>query len=149
MFEEICLIYGKSMVSLFSMYRKHKSQMYISSVPVPLVWKDAYQHPWYHLNFCVILPFTLRCQIISQLMIASSLSVFIMTPLWPHQLWFLDLLFILVDEPLWLPMVWNLLVQLHVRKFHQCPNTGFTPGIYLGTHQKGRHFGISCERDHN
>ena len=41
------------------------------------------------------------------------------TPLWPQNECFTDLLSLLVDEPLELPQVWNLLVQPNVRKFHR------------------------------
>ena len=41
----------------------------------------------------------------------------LVAPLWPQKEWFIDLLALLVEEPLELPMPWKLLVQPYMRKF--------------------------------
>ena len=48
----------------------------------------------------------------------TGLSSVLVAPLWPQKEWFIDLLSLLVDEPLKLLLVWKLLVQPHMRKFH-------------------------------
>ena len=42
-----------------------------------------------------------------------------MLSLWPQKEWFTDILSLLIDEPLELLQVWNLLVQPHLCKFHR------------------------------
>ena len=37
----------------------------------------------------------------------------------PNREWFPDLILLLMEEPVTLPMMWNLLVWPHVKKFHQ------------------------------
>ena len=65
------------------------------------------------------LPFALLKQALSRVLLSTGLSLVLVASLWPQKEWFTDLLSLLVDEPLELLQVWNLLVQPQVRKFHQ------------------------------
>ena len=69
--------------------------------------------------------------------------------LWPHQEWYLDLLFMLVDEPLDLPKIWNLLIQPHVMKFHRDLNIVRLHTWKLSSSSLGGFFGGDCSRDCN
>ena len=40
-------------------------------------------------------------------------------PFWPQKEWYSDLLVLLMKEPLKLSKLWNLLVQLYIKKFHR------------------------------
>ena len=50
---------------------------------------------------------------------------------WPQKELLADLLALLVEEPHELPIVWNLLVQSHIRKFHR------RLGVALSSHMEG------------
>ena len=54
-----------------------------------------------------------------RVMPSTNLSLVLVAPLWPQKEWCADLLAFLVEEPLKLPLLWKLLFQPHVRKFHR------------------------------
>ena len=90
-----------------------------SLVPQSMAWKqDAFQHNWNDLSAYVFSPFTLLRKIMSRVLLSTNLSLALVTPLWPQEECFADLLALLVEEPFELPLLWNHLVQPHIRKFH-------------------------------
>ena len=46
-------------------------------------------------------------------------EITLIAPFWPVREWFPDLLSLLSEPPIPLPLRWDLLRQPHVRKFHQ------------------------------
>ena len=84
-----------------------------------MAWKqDVLQHPCHHL--CLYLPAVCPAQadliksaFFDRALVGSGGTVV------TTEEWFVDLLSLLIDEPLELPQVWNLLVQPHVLKFHR------------------------------
>ena len=67
------------------------------------------------MPFPALLSFGRSCQFL----VLTGLSLVLVALCWPQKDWFADLLSLLVDEPLELSQVWNLLVQPHVQKFHR------------------------------
>ena len=53
-----------------------------------------------------------------RVMLSIRFSIVLVTLLGPQKEWFIDLLALLVEEPLELLLLLNMLVQPHVRKFH-------------------------------
>ena len=96
-----------------------KTPTYLSPIPEPVARKEDYfQHPWGDLIIYFFPLFVLLRQILSRVMLSRSLcdpGGFNMATkgVFPY------LVALLVEEPLELPMLWNLLVQPHVRKFHR------------------------------
>ena len=111
---KICLLCGRPMIDLFIMQRKHKLQFYMVLVPDPMAWKrDALRTSWNHPKVCAFPLFALIQRAINWMMMSSGLTVILVAPMWLHRKWLLNFLFLLVDNPLQLPLVWNLLVQPH------------------------------------
>ena len=100
-FEGICGVFGRPQLNLFATRANAKLPLYISPVPDPMVWKqDAFQHPWDHLSACAFPPFALLRQVLSRVLLSTGLSLILVAPLWPQKKWLMDLLSLLVDEPL-------------------------------------------------
>ena len=90
-------------------------------------------------------PFALLCQVISRVMELEGLRLLLMAPPWPQKEWFMDLLDLLVAEPLELPRMWNLLVQPHIWKYHRASRpSDIMCGTYATTYLKGRMFEEGC-----
>ena len=64
-----------------------------------------------------VLFFAVLSQVLSRVMFLTNLSLVLIAPFWPQKEWFVDLLALLIEKPLELPLLWNLLIQPHVRKF--------------------------------
>ena len=62
--------------------------------------------------------FVLFHKVLSRVLLLTRLSLALIAPYWPQKYWFVDILALSVTEPLELPLLWNLLVQPHVQKFH-------------------------------
>ena len=52
-------------------------------------------------------------------MLSRNLSMILVAPQWPQKEWFSDLLALMVEVPLELSMLGNLLMQPHIGKFHK------------------------------
>ena len=119
-FDGNCRVFGRPHLGMFATQANNKLPLYVSLVPDPLAWKqDALHLPWNHLMAYAFPPFALLHQVISQVMESEGLRSLVVAPLWPQKEWFADLLDFLIAEPLELPRIWNLLVQLHIRKYHR------------------------------
>ena len=102
------------LVDLFATRVNTKFPIYVLPISDTVSWKeDAFQHRWDDLSVCAIHPFTLLRQVVLRVMLSCSLFIL------ATKEWFTDLLTLLVEEPLELHMLWVLLVQPHVRKFHK------------------------------
>ena len=117
-FDGICRVFGHPHLDLFAIRADNKLPLYISPVLDPLAWKqDALHLPRNHLVAYAFLSFALLRQVISQIMKSEGLRLLLVAALWPQKEWFMDLLDLLIADPLKLPRVWNLLVQPHARKY--------------------------------
>ena len=97
-----------------------KLALSMSFIPDPMAWKeDAFQHSWGCPSFCAFSPFTFLRWALWRIMLSQNLTIIPDTPLWSQKEWFADFLTLLVEVPLELLLLWNLLVQPHVRMFHR------------------------------
>ena len=72
------------------------------------------------LSQCLhISPFALLSQVLLKVMLSTNLSLILLAPLGPQKEWFGGLLAVLVEEFVEHPLLWNLVVQPHIRKFHR------------------------------
>ena len=63
--------------------------------------------------------FVLLRQVLSRIMILANLSVVLVSSCWPQKEWFMDILAFLVEEPLELLLLGNLLVKLACQEVSQ------------------------------
>ena len=106
-------------VGLFLTKAYSKLFIYVSPIPDLMAWKeDVFQPPWDNIYVYNFPPFPLLRQVLSGVILSHNPSMILMASLWPQKEWFMDLLSLLVKETLEPPMLWNLLVQPLVRKFH-------------------------------
>ena len=100
--------------------RNVKLPLYVPLLLDCMVWKeDAFQHPWNDVSAYTFPPFILLRQVLSRVMLLTNLSLVLVAHLLPQKEWFTDLLALRVKEPIKFPLLWNLLVQLHIRSFHK------------------------------
>ena len=113
-------MFGRPHLDLFATQANTKIPLYMSLVWDPMAWKqDAFQHPWDHLSTYTFQPFALLRQVLSRVLVSTSLLLILVAPLWPQKEWFANLMSLLVDELLELSQIWNLLGQPHMQKFHR------------------------------
>ena len=112
-------IWGTPMVDLFATSLNNRLPVYFSPVPDPRAWQvDAFTVPWDDLFVYAFPPFAVLRQVINRVLVASRLRMILIAPMWPQQEWYPDLLDLLVEEPLQLPLWRNLLRQPHTQAVH-------------------------------
>ena len=117
-FSAICKEYSRPHIDLCVTRVNTKLPSYMSLIPELMVRKkDAFQHSWNDLNVYASLPFTLLRQVLSRVMPPWNLSKILVSPLCLQKKGFTDILSLLVEESLRLPMPRNLLVQPHEECF--------------------------------
>ena len=85
-----------------------------------MVWKeDTFQHQWDDLQICAFLPFALLKQALSRVMLSHHLFMVLVAPLWPQKGMICRSSSPTGGKISWIPMLWNLLLWPHVRKFHR------------------------------
>ena len=73
--------------------------------------EPASQSPgFYNSLFLIQKAWTLIRQVLSIVMLSWNLTMILVAPLWPQEEWFANLLALLVEVPLELPIPWNLLM---------------------------------------
>ena len=89
-------------------------------VPDPqAVFEDAFRHPWNDLDVYAFPPFHLVERVMARVREAPNLSMTLVAPLWPEKGWFADLLLLLTQPPLALPLWDQLLRQPHFNWLHR------------------------------
>ena len=73
----------------------------------------------YIMLLYIVPVFALIQQVLLSAMSLTNLSLMLVTPMGTQKEWFIALIVFQVEEPPELPMVWNVLVQPHIRKFHK------------------------------
>ena len=117
-FEMIYKVFSRPHINLFAMRANTKLPLDMSPVQDPMAWKqDASQHPWDDLSPTPFSPSLFFIRYYRECCFQQGCHLLV-TLFWPQKEWFPDLLAILMEEPLKLSMLWNLLVQPHIRKFH-------------------------------
>ena len=117
--QEVFGCWGTPMVDLFATSLNKRLPVYCSPVPDPMAWQvDAFAVPWDDLDVYAFPPFAVLRQVINRVLVASRLRMTLVAPMWPQQEWYPDLLALLVEEPLELPLWRNLLRQPHTQAVH-------------------------------
>ena len=110
------------MVDLFVTSLNNRLSVFCSPVPDPLAWKvNAFTVPWNDLDFYAFPPFPVICLVINRMLMSKRTWMTLTTPKWPQQEWYPDLLALLVEEPIELPLWRNLLRQPHTQAVHDTP----------------------------
>ena len=63
-------------------------------------------------------PFAVLRLVINRVLMGSRVRMILIAPMWPQQEWYPDLLTLLVEEPIELPLWRNLLRQPHTQAVH-------------------------------
>ena len=118
-FSAICKGCGHPLISFFATGASVKLPLYTSPIQDLMVWKvDAFRHSWDDFDVYAFPLFTLLRQILSGVLISRYPYMILIAPLWSQNEWFVDLVSLLLDVHLMLPMPCNFLVQPHLQKFH-------------------------------
>ena len=111
--------WGTPMVDLFATSLNNRLPVYCSPVPDPLAWQvDAFTVPWDDLFVYAYPPIAVLRLVINRVLMSSRLRMILIAPMWPQQEWYPDLLDLLVEEPIELPLWRNLLRQPHTQAVH-------------------------------
>ena len=111
--------WGSPSIDLIAMNFNAKLPLYCSIVPDPqAVFEDAFRHPWGNLDLYAFPPFPLVGRVVARVRETPNLSITLGAPLWPEKEWFEDLLLLLTQPPVALPLWDQLLRQPHYNRLH-------------------------------
>ena len=106
-------------VDLFATSLNHRLQVYFSPMADPQAAAvDASVQSWDNLQEYAFPPFSLLQRVLSKVRGSHNLELTLVAPFWPLCLWFADLLDLLVEVPVHLPLRQDLLHQPHFHQFH-------------------------------
>ena len=110
---------GVPTIALFATHTNAKLPLYCSLIPDPQAFfEDAFRHPWDNLDTYAFPPFQLVERVVARVRETPNLSVTLVAPLWLEKAWFAELLLLLTQPPLALPLWDCLLRQPHFNRFH-------------------------------
>ena len=111
--------WGFPTLDLFATHLNAKLPLYCSLIPDPqAVFEDVFRHPWNNLDAYAFPPFHLVERVVARVRETPNLSMTLVAPLRPEAAWFADLLPLLTQPPLALPL-WDRLLRLpHFHRFH-------------------------------
>ena len=119
--QEVCLelfCFWPVTVDLFATSLNHRLQVYFSPMADPQAAAvDALVQSWDSLQ--AFPPFSLLQRVLSKVRGSHNLELILVAPFWPLRPWFADLLDLLVEVPVLLPLRWDLLHQPHFHQFHR------------------------------
>ena len=102
--------WGSPLIDLFATSLNAKLLLYCSLVPDPqVVFEDAFRHLWSGLDLYAFPSFPLVGRVVAQVRETPNLSMTLVAPLWPEE-WFADLLLLLTQPPVALPL-WDRLLR--------------------------------------
>ena len=107
------------MLDVFVSRLSNKLLLYCSLVPDPLAaMEDAFLHGWDGLSVYAFPPAAVLQRFLVRARRARDFRAILIAPDWPQKVWYPDLLALLVDDPVELPLWDRLLRQSHWRYFH-------------------------------
>ena len=116
---DLLRMWGSPTLDLFTTHLNAKLPLYCSLIPDPqAVFEDAFRHPWDNLDTYVFSPFHLVERVVARVRETPNLSMTLVAPLWPEKAWFTELLPLLTQPPLALPLWDRLLRQPHFHWFN-------------------------------
>ena len=108
------------MVDLFATSLNHRLSVYFAPMSDPMAAAtDTMLQSWDHLQAYAFLPVAMLRQVLSKIRDSVGALVTLIAPFWPAREWLPDLLALLSEPPVPLPLRWDLPRQPHIRKFHQ------------------------------
>ena len=111
--------WGSPTLDLFTIHLNAKLPLYCSLIPDPqALFEDAFRYPWDNLDTYAFPPFQLVERVVARVRETPNLSMTLVAPLWPEKAWFAELLPLLTQPPLALPLWDRLLRQPHFHWFH-------------------------------
>ena len=120
-FKQICQKWFTPHVDLFATRLNHKVSLYLSPVPDQNAWEiDTLNINWSGLTAYAYPPTTLLHRVIQKIR-QSSCLIIVIAPGWLGMPWFWDLVQLLTEIPLQLPVSTTLLKQSHNYVFHSNP----------------------------
>ena len=120
-FKQICQKWFTPHVDLFATHLNHKLPLYVSPVPDPKAWDiDALNINWTSLTTYAYPPTALLHKVIQKIKQCHCLII-VIAPGWPGMPSFWDLVQLLTEIPLQLPVSTTLLKQSHKYVFHNNP----------------------------
>ena len=106
-------------IDLFATSLNSRLQVYFSSmVEQQSAGTDAMLQTWDSLQAYTFPPFGFIQRVLTKVRQSRNLEMTLVTPFWPQKMWFPDLLELLVDVPILLPMRKDLLKQPHFHHYH-------------------------------
>ena len=115
-------VWDYPMIDLFATAQNKKLPTYVSPIPDPEAWAlDALVQPWDRVVAYAYPPMSLIRPVLNKVRQSQDLELILIAPCWPQQEWFPDLLHLLIDLPLKLPLWKKLLKQPHLNRFHLNP----------------------------
>lgn len=113
--------WDRPLIDLFATSLNHKLPLYFSPIPdQAALGVDAMLQEWPGHLLYAFPPIALIRQVLNKVQRDRS-EMILIAPSWPNQEWFPDLLDLLVEVPVELPMWHRLLRQPHMNVFHQQP----------------------------
>ena len=110
-FKLICKVLYRPMIDGFATAENTKLPIYISPIPDEKAYAvDALSTPWHNLSLYLFPPTRILSEVVRKLR-AEPCTALLLTPFWPAQVWFWDLVHISTDRPRELPIRDDLLKQ--------------------------------------
>ena len=108
----------------FATSLNHHLSVYFAPMSDPMAAAmDAMLQAWDHMQAYAFPPVAMIRAVLNMIRSSVGAGITLITPFWPIRDWFPDLLSLLSEPPIPLPLRWDLLRQPHVRKFHQRVST--------------------------
>lgn len=115
--------FGLPSLDLFATRWNNRLPLYVSPVLDPAAFAvDAMSMEWGSTFAYAFPPFTLLPPVLRKIRLSDACCIILIAPLWPKRSWFNDLLDLLIDRPIPLPVFPELLSQPPGRFLH--PNPG-------------------------
>ena len=112
--ERLWILWGRPEVDLFATSLNNKLPLFIAPMPEgPEESVDAFVQDWSNRFLYAYPPTKVIRRVLSKFVSSRESEMILITPMWPNQQWFPDLMMSLTDHPRPLPKWPNLLVQPH------------------------------------
>ena len=106
-------------IDLFATSLNYRLPVYFAPLQDPMsAGTDSLLQNWDNLQGYAFPPFPLIRRVLNKIRQSRRLQLTIITPFWPQKEWFPDLLELMTEPPLRLPMRRDLLKQPHFHRFH-------------------------------
>ena len=112
------------MVDLFATSLNRRLSVYFAPMSDSMAaGTDAFLQTWNGMDVYAFPPFSIVRQVLNKLRASNSTNMTLIAPFWAQKEWFPDLLELLVDIPVRLPVRKDLLCQPNFHRFHLSPST--------------------------